>query len=144
MLHLHVLFSCLAQNYHIVLADDDPDDRLIIREAIEDFSGNITLSEVADGRQLVEFFQARLDSGEKPDVIILDINMPSLDGVDALKILRDLGLAEGIPVYVLSTMRNRERVDQAKRLGVTATHSKPNTMKGFHELVQEIIQNSLQ
>lgn len=126
-----------------MLADDDPDDRLIIREAIKDFSGSIVISEVANGRELIDFVASKSDGENRPDVIILDINMPLMDGVDALKELKNAGLANDIAIYILSTMRNRERVKEAQELGVAGTISKPHTMKGFQQVVHEIITNSL-
>src|SRR5687768_1563243 len=77
----------LSGTFHILIADDDADDRLIIREAIKDVSNSIVISEVSNGKELVELMKKQHEQSSRPQAIILDINMPLMDGTDALRLL---------------------------------------------------------
>jgi CheY-like chemotaxis protein len=89
---------------HVVLyADDDPDDLMLVREAFTRYSDNVEVVTATDGEQAVSYL-ASLDHFEPaPCLIILDINMPRLDGKEALKKIRTLQRFNDIPVVLFTT-----------------------------------------
>ncbi|HUR30799.1 MAG TPA: response regulator, partial [Saprospiraceae bacterium] len=74
---------------HILLADDDEDDRLIFKEAINEVRIKTKLTMVNDGVQLMEYLQTTED--ELPHIVFLDLNMPRKGGIDCLKEIRNDG-----------------------------------------------------
>ncbi len=128
--------------FHILVADDDEDDRLIISEALRGFSPGIQISEVNNGQQLVDLLKEQRTSNIRSHAIILDINMPYMDGAEALQKLHEDDLLQGTPVYILSTMRNKKRVEEAIALGAVSAFTKPSTMEQFQEIINEILNNS--
>ena len=68
---------------HIFIADDDPDDILFLKEAFKEISKNIKITSAKNGQELLKFVQLVI-----PNLIVLDINMPCMDGLDCLEELR--------------------------------------------------------
>lgn len=99
----------------IVMADDDPDDRQMAEEALRDARLANELHFVEDGEELLEYLHrtGRYTSGKpapRPGIILLDLNMPRMDGREALeKIKADTDL-RSIPVVVLTTSRAEEDI----------------------------------
>src|SRR5687768_15945708 len=119
----------MARNPTIVIADDDSDDRFLIKEALLEYSPLISTVEATNGQELLELLKDYETNDTKPHAIILDINMPLMDGVDALAVLRAKRLFPEVPVFVLTTMRNKSRVEESLKYGVQAIHTKPNSHK---------------
>jgi len=85
----------------IVIADDEPIIRLDLRRTLENM-GHIVIGEAGDGAQAVEITREL-----KPDVVILDIKMPGMDGIDAAKVISTEGIA---PVLLLTAYSQRDLV----------------------------------
>lgn len=100
----------------IVIADDEPIIRMDLRRTLENM-GHIVAGEAGDGRQAIEGTREL-----KPDVVILDVKMPNLDGIDAAKVISTEGIA---PVLLLTAYSDRELVERAKDAGVFAYLIKP-------------------
>src|SRR5687768_8382531 len=94
----------------ILIADDDPADRLLTRRAFEITHTESTLQFVRDGEELLDYLRCQgqfsdEDRAPKPDLVLLDLNMPRMDGREALAAIRaDPDLCH-IPVVVLTTSR---------------------------------------
>ena len=123
----------------ILICDDDEDDRMLTQQALEDAHISNDLRFVQDGEQLLDYLYQRGEySGEtgsapRPGLILLDLNMPKMDGRDALKVMKgDLTLLD-IPVVVLSTSRLDEDVIKSYKLGVNSFITKPVTFSGLVE-----------
>jgi CheY-like chemotaxis protein len=117
----------------ILICDDDEDDRLLTRQALEAAHVANTLRFVEDGVQLLDYlYQRGKYSGEaglapRPGLILLDLNMPNMDGREALAILKaDPSLRE-IPVVMLSESRLDEDIARSYGLGATSYIAKPIT-----------------
>jgi len=104
------------QTVRIVIADDEPIIRLDLRELLTSLGYDV-VGEAADGRTAIELARKL-----KPDLIILDIKMPEVDGIDAAEELSREGLA---PVVLLTAYSERELVDRAKAAGVAGYLVKP-------------------
>ena len=100
----------------VVIADDEPIIRLDLKKTLESM-GHTVVGEAGDGNKAVELTRTL-----KPDVTLLDIKMPELDGIDAAKIITTEGLA---PVLLLTAYSQKDLVDRAKDAGVFAYLVKP-------------------
>jgi AmiR/NasT family two-component response regulator len=100
----------------VIIADDESLIRMDLREMLTNL-GYLVVGEVADGRSAVN--QAR---ELRPDVVVMDIKMPDMDGIEAAKILTEERVA---PVVLLSAYSQRELVERAREAGVVAYLVKP-------------------
>ena len=117
---------------HIVMADDDPDDCLMVKEACDEAGVTIELEFVENGEELLDLLSARCPS-DMPTLILLDLNMPKKDGREALReIRRDIRL-KYIPVVILTTSKNEDDVTRTYEWGANSFIVKPSS---FEELVQ--------
>ena len=94
----------------IVLADDDPDDCVLAREALEESRLANELHIVGDGEDLLAYLRregayAEADAAPRPGLILLDLNMPRMDGREALREIKADPSLRSIPVVVLTTSR---------------------------------------
>jgi len=104
------------ETLRIVIADDEPIIRLDLRKTLENM-GHQVVGEAGDGAKAVEIAREM-----KPDIVILDIKMPELDGIDGAKIITTEGIA---PVLLLTAYSQKDLVDRAKDAGVFAYLVKP-------------------
>ncbi len=122
----------------ILVADDDADDRLLIREAFEENKIENDVNFVEDGEQLLAYLRregeyGKLEGRPYPGLVLLDLNMPKKDGREALaEIKADPQLVQ-IPVVVLSTSKAEDDIEHAYGHGVSSFITKPVT---FDQLVQ--------
>ena len=104
------------ESLRIVIADDEPIIRLDLRKTLENM-GHQVVGEAGDGAKAVDMARDL-----KPDIVILDIKMPELDGIDAAKLVTTEGIA---PVLLLTAYSQKDLVDRAKDAGVFAYLVKP-------------------
>jgi CheY-like chemotaxis protein len=120
----------------ILLADDDEDDRLMTREALLDARLHNDLRSVIDGVDLLEYLRnegrwADKTEAPRPGLILLDLNMPRMDGREALAEIKSDPQLRSIPVVVLTTSRADEDVVRSYDLGVNSFITKPVTFQGL-------------
>ncbi|MEM7025362.1 MAG: response regulator [Pseudomonadota bacterium] len=121
----------------ILVADDDPDDRLMIEEAFEESRIANRIDFVVDGEELLQYLRregpyARLASEPYPGLVLLDLNMPRKDGREALRDMKADPALCRIPIVVLTTSRAEEDIVRTYGLGVSSFITKPVT---FQDLV---------
>ncbi len=104
------------ESLRIMIADDEPIIRLDLRKTLENM-GHQVVGEAGDGAKAIDAAREL-----KPDIIILDIKMPELDGIDAAKIITTEGIA---PVLLLTAYSQKDLVERAKDAGVFAYLVKP-------------------
>jgi CheY-like chemotaxis protein len=132
----------------IVIADDDPDDQYIIRQAIMETGTQSTIVLVKNGLELMELLQRKGRFAEQalpcPDLVIMDLNMPLLDGYGVLQKVRKTDGLKDIPIYVIST--SRFEYDHLKSLdyGATDFFSKPYHFDDLKEIIREICNRTLE
>lgn len=121
----------------ILMADDDPDDRQLAADALAEARLANPLVFVEDGEQLLEYLRGtgRFASQPtvRPAVILLDLNMPRLDGREALEEIKADPALRQIPVVILTTSAEEEDIVASYDLGVAGYVTKPVT---FSELVE--------
>ena len=104
------------ESLRIVIADDEPIIRLDLRKTLENM-GHQVVGEAGDGAKAIDVAREM-----KPDIVILDIKMPELDGIDGAKVITTEGIA---PVLLLTAYSQKDLVDRAKDAGVFAYLVKP-------------------
>jgi CheY-like chemotaxis protein len=121
----------------ILICDDDEDDRMLTQQALEDAHISNDLRFVEDGEQLLDYLYQRGEySGEtgaapRPGLILLDLNMPKLDGREALQRIKGDVTLHDIPVVVLTTSSLDEDVIRSYKFGVNSFITKPVTFSGL-------------
>ncbi len=120
----------------ILMADDDADDKLMMKEALAENNINHSIYFVSDGAELMDYLHERgkflLEKLAKPSLIILDLNMPKIDGREALGLIKSDTELKRIPIIVLTTSKAEDDIMKAYDLGVNSFISKP---VGFSDLV---------
>lgn len=124
----------------ILIAEDDPDDRLLITEAITASSLKNPVHFVTDGVELMAHLKEccapkEARKVELPGIILLDLNMPRKNGLEALAEIKSHEILRHIPVIVLSTTNAIEQVTQSYKLGANSFVIKPAS---FEQLVTAI------
>lgn len=115
----------------VVLADDDPDDRFMITRALHRVRPALGIAAVRDGIELIEHLRSRIHH-ELPQLVLLDLNMPRMDGREVLRTLRADAALQQVPVVVLTTSVESMDATRAVALGAVQVLSKPD---GFSALV---------
>lgn len=117
---------------HILLAEDDPDDRLLTRRALGESPMAATMTTVEDGAELLRYLRHEgeyRDNGEEPaawpDLVLLDLNMPGMDGREALREIKTDAELRRLPVVVLTTSEAERDILESYNLGVNAFITKP-------------------
>ena len=130
-----------AQCITILMADDDPDDQMLTRDAFSECRLANDLHCVADGEELLEYLRrdgryTRLKGEPLPGLILLDLNMPRKDGREALKEIKADPALRRIPIIVLTTSKAEEDILRSYDLGVNSYVTKPVTFESLVEMVK--------
>ena len=125
----------------LLVAEDDEDDFLLIRKAMQDARLSNELRRVKDGKELMDYLYARdeyADAGKAPcpGIILLDLNMPRKDGREALQEIKADPDLKGIPVIVFTTSGAEEDVIRSYGLGVNSFIQKPLKYEAFVNVVK--------
>jgi CheY-like chemotaxis protein len=121
----------------ILVCDDDEDDRALTQQALEDAHISNRVRFVGDGEELLDYlyqrgeFAGATGKAPRPGLILLDLNMPKMDGREALKVIKEDVTLHDIPVVVLTTSRLDEDMIRSYRLGVNSFITKPVTFSGL-------------
>lgn len=129
-----------GETIRIHMADDDPDDRLLLSEAMEDAKVENPLDFTVDGEDLMRYLRREgeyegLQGHPLPDLLLLDLNMPRKDGRECIAEIRGDESLKHIPIVVLTTSQADEDVLASYRLGVNSFITKPVT---FDKLVETV------
>jgi len=125
----------------ILMADDDADDRMLTRDALEESHLANELRFVADGEELMDYLLHRKSFAEaadapRPGVILLDLNMPRKDGREALAEIKAEPSLRRIPVVILTTSMAEEDVYRSYDLGANSYITKPVTFDALVEVMR--------
>jgi CheY-like chemotaxis protein len=119
---------------HIVVADDDEDDIEMLVRALNECSLELNVTAVSNGRDLI----ALLKREPAPDLIVLDLNMPYMNGYDCLAAIRANPDYGNIPIMILSTSSSEDDVENCLRKGACYYAVKPSTVNGLRNLVEQM------
>jgi CheY-like chemotaxis protein len=124
-----------AKQLNILLADDDTDDCLFFKEALEDFMHSTNLTTVHDGEQLMALLTK--ESGKLPDVLFLDLNMPRKNGFECLIEIKNSSLLKSLPVIIFSTSFEQEVVNLLYKNGARYFIRKPAEFSQFKKIIHQ-------
>lgn len=131
-----------AKPVTILMADDDPDDRMLMKKALDQNQTPHHLRFVENGVDLMDYLPVRVNYLEekaiKPALILLDLNMPKMDGREALRLIKTDPELRRIPVVVLTTSKAEEDIFITYDLGVNSFISKPARFQELVEVTREI------
>ncbi|MCB1507308.1 MAG: response regulator [Hyphomicrobiaceae bacterium] len=129
----------------ILIADDDPDEAFAMKSALQRALADAEIQIVDDGTSLI----ARLDprdgaddlaaDDEDPRVILLDLEMPKMGGLDVLKHLKGTEELRHLPVIVFSGHKDRQMVDRAYHLGANAYFEKPERLADYQDVIDTVV-----
>ncbi|CAG4999913.1 Response regulator rcp1 [Dyadobacter sp. CECT 9275] len=120
----------------IYIIDDDPEDRMLLRLAIEDVTKNVKVVELEDGLELIRLIQQK--KVLRINLILLDMNMPKSNGLETIRLLRAHSKHAGIPTVMLSTSSNPVHIAWAYDAGVDHFFTKPTTYEDLEIIVKQI------
>lgn len=127
----------------ILMADDDGDDRLMTREAFEESRLANDLRFVEDGVELLDYLQRRgkysdPESSPRPGLILLDLNMPRMDGREALEKIKADPALKSIRIVILTTSKAEEDIFRTYDLSAASYITKPVTFSGMAEVIKTL------
>lgn len=120
----------------ILLVDDNAEDQYLVTEALRAAGGKNTLRTLAGGAELLAYLRhdgayATDGAAPRPDLVLLDLNMPRMSGHETLAELRKLDEYRNLPVVVLSTSAVEQDVNRAYRGGANAYITKPDSFEAL-------------
>ncbi len=121
----------------ILLADDDPDDCLLFKEALDDLALTVQFETVHDGEQLMQQLNKKKDG--LPDMLFLDLNMPRKTGNDCLIEIKLCETLKKIPVIIFSTSFVQETVNRLYENGAQYYIRKPNDFSKLKKVIHQAI-----
>ena len=125
----------------IVMAEDDADDRLLIKDAVNECNWDVDLRFVENGEELLDYLLRRgkydqAATAPRPGLILLDLNMPRKDGREVLREIKATAELRRIPVVVLTTSRADTDIEGIYELGANSFISKPVQFDGLVSLMK--------
>ena len=129
-----------CQAVDVLLVEDDPGDVLMTKEAFEHYKLRNVLHVVTDGEQALQFLRRTggYADAPRPGLILLDLNLPRLDGLEVLAELKADPVLKVIPVVILTTSQAQQDVLRSYALHANAYVSKPVDFETFMEIIRQI------
>lgn len=131
-----------ARPIHILLVDDDEDDRYLTQEAFQQHFPVSHVSAVEDGEELLEFlsYSGRyVGAGHQlPELILLDLNMPRKDGREALREIKSNQTLRHIPIIILTTSDAKDDIETSYSNGANSFITKPTSYQRLSEVTKAI------
>jgi CheY-like chemotaxis protein len=132
-----------AKPITILIADDDPDDRMMAKEALDESRVANVVHFVEDGVELLSYLRRQgryADPGAspRPGLILLDLNMPKKDGREALREIKADPALRRTPVIVMTTSKAEEDIYRTYDLGVSSYVAKPVTFEGLVDVMKTL------
>jgi CheY-like chemotaxis protein len=130
------------QSVDILLIEDDPSDQKLVKRFFDDSMIRNKIYTVDDGEEALNYLHEREQYGDdnapRPDLILLDLNLPKVDGRDVLEEMNQDEVLREIPVVVLTTSEEEEDVHRSYGLGASSYIVKPMNMEQFKETIKKL------
>jgi CheY-like chemotaxis protein len=133
----------IKMNSKILLVDDDPDDLLLLTDAFERMNRFCEVVEAYDGLAAITLLRQMKSKDERPNLIVIDINMPVMDGRELLSLVKKEAYWKDLPIVMLSTSNNFFDKQFCTQYDVELI-TKPNTTQQINNLVKELLSMSTQ
>jgi CheY-like chemotaxis protein len=128
----------VSQHKKILYADDDLDDKMWVTEACKALNYVFDIEFVENGQEALQYLE-KLPGEHLPELIVLDLNMPQLDGRQTLQRIKNNERYKNIPVIIVTTSSNKVDVEICKRLGAVLYLVKPDTHQEWQVIVQHFM-----
>jgi len=128
----------MKRSYTILYIDDDADDLLLISEAFEKYTDHLTVVHAANGLEGLRVLEKMRSNEKLPCLIIIDINMPIMDGKQTLRKLREQIAYKGLPVIMFSTSQSQSDLRYAENYDAEFI-SKPSKYNELKDLVEQFV-----
>lgn len=125
------------ENDYFIVAEDDPDDTLLLKDAFMEIGENIPIF-VDNGKALLDRVNRLIEKNIIPKLLMIDLNMPMMDGKSVVKQLKSNAETSNIPLVILSTSKNKADVETLKMLGADDFFSKPSSYKALVDIAKSI------
>jgi chemotaxis family two-component system response regulator Rcp1 len=124
----------------VLLVEDSPGDVRLTQEAFKDAKMHVNLRVAPDGAEAMAFLkrEGSYADAPRPDLILLDLNLPRKDGREVLAEIKEDPSLKSIPVVILTTSKSDEDILKSYRLHANCYISKPVDLEGFLKVVQSI------
>jgi CheY-like chemotaxis protein len=122
---------------HIILADDDEDDRLFFTDAFEELGMNTKVNTFNDGVELMAYLNN--ENAILPNVLFLDLNMPKKNGMECLNEIKANSNLSDIAIAIYSTSASEEDVEETFVLGANIYIKKPSSFKQLKKVLSEVV-----
>jgi CheY-like chemotaxis protein len=132
--------TTVRSNLQILVVDDDDADALMISEALESAETQTTVERVADGREALDYLRRKgpFANAQRPDLILLDLNMPRMDGRETLAAIKTDDQLKAIPVVILTTSGATPDIVASYQHRANAYVTKPFGLDDFEATVRQI------
>jgi two-component system response regulator len=132
------------EHSHVLLVEDNPDDIELTKRAFQknNISNNLVITR--DGAETLDFLYGRgkyqgRDINNMPKLILLDLKMPKVSGLEVLKQIRSHEKTKYIPVIILTSSQDKKDIITGYKLGANSYIIKPIDFVKFHQVVQQIV-----
>jgi len=130
-----------SKAFRIWIADDDFEDFQIIKKTFHENKQNVQLSHIEDGQYLIDILKAQSKNnkfGELPNLILLDLKLPKVDGLEILRQLKANERTSIIPVVILTSSKEENDIITSYQLGINSYIVKPVNFESFTKAVAEL------
>lgn len=132
------------KKFTILIAEDDMDDYYLLKDALLEKNANADVRLVTDGSDLMDYllykgkFQKKKDA-PRPELILLDLNMPKIDGREALSTIKSIPDLKQIPIVIFTTSKEINDICQCYKFGANSYISKPDSFKDLSQIVDALM-----
>jgi CheY-like chemotaxis protein len=130
----------MKKSFHILLIEDDQDDIELLQAALKDNNVSCTMDVVMQGDRVVPWLQT---SENRPDLIVMDLNIPKIHGKELLRNIFSIVPYRYIPIIVLTTSSANDDREYCLGIGAKKFITKPCTIDGFNQTVQAIVETAM-
>lgn len=125
----------MKKSIRILLVDDDADDQLYFKDAINEISPHLECDVANNGREALQ----NIVIPPPPDVIFLDLNMPVMNGYECLTELKKTSEYKHIPVIIFTTSKNERDIERTQKLGASLFFTKPSNFSTLCNKLNQIL-----
>jgi CheY-like chemotaxis protein len=126
---------------NLMIIDDDEDDHYLFSEAVREIDPSIHLTHCYECEQALTILKEA--QSNLPDLIFLDLNMPRINGMQCLEIIKRQKQLQDIPVIIFSTSTNKRNIEEVLRLGAAAYLAKPCGMSELVTAIRQIVKSRM-
>ncbi len=122
---------------HIVLADDDEDDRMLFTDAFEELKINTKVQTYKDGAELMDYLNT--EDAILPEILFLDLNMPKKNGIECLHEIKANPKFSNIAIAIYSTSSSEEHIEETFVSGANIYIKKPNEFSALKKVLSDVV-----